>query len=124
MGKPLGEPVHGERIVDGNAATLTALKLYTSGSENERELEDTEYLAITDILIQLEDAADFSLVAGAAQASQYIVWGNLAANGGVERHYRYPYVCPLTDSPKFAGAAANRSSCIIEGYITKQGTAS
>lgn len=120
MGKPLGDPIHGERIVDGNAATLTALTLYKSGSETEHELLDTEYLCITDILINLEDAGDYSLVAGQAQASQYIVWGGLAAGGVLVRHYINPYVCPKTDTPKFSGAGANRSSCIIEGYVAKK----
>ncbi len=117
-----GEPVHGESITDGNASAGLDLTLYISGSETERELAANEFLVITDVYIQIEDGGDFTLSSSTAAAGKYIAHGNLAANGGIARHYSNPFVCQLEEVPKFIGAAANRSSCIIEGYITRVGT--
>lgn len=114
-----GEPVHGELVTDGDASGLTVLILYTSGSVTVRTLAVDEFLTVTDLCIILEDGGDFSLVADSAAAGKYIAHGNAAANGGLARSFNTPYVCPEGVTPKFSGAAANRSVCTIEGYITK-----
>lgn len=114
-----GEPVHGELITDGNASSLTVLVLYQSGSVTVRTLAADEFFTITDVLIILEDGGDFSLVADSAAAGRYIAHGNAAANGGLSRQLSNPYVCPKGVTPKFSGAAANRSVCTVEGFITK-----
>jgi len=119
MGDVQGEAVHGERIVDGDASAPTNLTLYISGSETTRALADDEFLNITDVFILIEDGGDFTLSAGAAAAGKYIAHGDAAANGGVDKHYNRPFVCPKGDTPEFIGAAANRSTCLIEGFITK-----
>lgn len=117
-----GEPVHGERIVDGNASAGLDLALYISGSETVRELAANEYLVVTDVYIQIEDGGDFTLSSSTAAAGKYIAHGNLAAGGGVVIHFSNPFVCQLEEVPKFIGSATNRSTCIIEGYIVKVGT--
>ncbi len=118
-----GDPVHAELIVDGDSSTLTVLKLYTSGTVTERALAANEFFCITDVFIQTQDGGDIALVADEAAAGKYIVYGNVAATGGVARRYEYPYVCPKGVVPKFSGAAANRNVCILEGFIIPQGTA-
>lgn len=114
-----GEPIHGERIVDGDASTLTVLTLYKSGTVTVRVLAVDEWLVITDYQIQLESGGDYSLLANSAAGGRYIAHGNAAANGGIAMSLVSPYVCPKGVVPKFAGANANRSTCIVEGYIVK-----
>ena len=110
--------VHGERIVDGNAATLTALDLYQAGSVTAiASLGAKQFLYITDITICIETAADFSLVADSAAAGRYIAHGALPNTGTLRIHFKTPYCCPAGVIPKFAGSASNRSICIIEGFI-------
>ena len=119
MGCERGEPVHLELITDGNASTLTVLKIYNSGSTTERTLASDERLNITDIQILLEAGGDFALVADAAAAGKYIAYGSVQAQGGVVKHFETPYSCPLGVTPKFSGAASDRNVCICEGFITK-----
>ncbi len=116
----IGEPVHGELITDGNSATLTVLVLYTSGGVVVRTLVTGEFLNITDVSIVTEDGADTLLVAAATDtAGLRIVAGKFAANGGIDKHFSTPFVCPDGVTPYFKSAAANYNSCLIEGYITK-----
>lgn len=115
-----GDPVHGELITDGDASTATVLVLYKSGTTTVRTLAADEFLSITDVLIVSEDGGDISLLAGSAGAAgKYIVHGNFAANGGVDKSFSTPYTCPIGVTPYFKGAAANLDVCVIEGFITK-----
>ena len=114
-----GEEVHGELITDGDASTPTVLVLYKSGTTTVRALAATEYLNITDLTIISETGGDFALIAGAvAAAGLYIAYGALAANGGLDKAYVTPYTCPIGVTPYFTGAGTNRSTCIIEGFLT------
>jgi len=109
---------HGELIEDGDASTLTVLKLYTMGSpDTERALVGTERLHITDVLILCETAGDVILVADTEAAGRYIVSAGIASGVPLTIHFNIPYVCPKTVIPKFAGAGSNRSMCIIHGFV-------
>ncbi len=111
--------VHGELITDGNASALTVINLYKSGSTvTISALGAKDRLYITEVTILLEDGGDFALVADSAAAGLYIAEGNAAANGGLHMSARQPYCCPAGVIPKFKGAAANKSTCIIEGFIS------
>lgn len=124
-----GNPIHGERIVDGDASVLTALTLFRSGGFTadtppvavERTLAAKEYLIIARVTILCETGGDVALVAGAvAAAGKYIVEGNLIPRGGITKDYGdYPYVCPVGVVPYFSGPASNKTTCIIEGYIAQ-----
>lgn len=110
--------IHGERIVDGNAGTLTVLTLYEAGSpDTTRTLVRTEKLHITDVHIITEDAGDVSLVADSAAAGRYIVQTKTAAGIPIDLHFHTPYICPSAVIPKFSGPGANRSQCTIQGFI-------
>lgn len=125
----IGEAVHGERVIDGDASTATVLKLYKSGNFDasvdavERELATDEFLNITDVVIIDEEAADVMLVADAAAAGKYIVFTKSVIGIPIVVNFNkdYPYVCPKGVVPKFTGGsgAAARSMCIIQGFITK-----
>ena len=110
--------VHGERLVDGNAATLTVLKLYDAGSPaTERALGAKERLHITDVIIILETAGDAILVADAAAAGKYIVSAGIAAGIPLVIHFNSPYICPAATIPEFAGSGTNKSMCVIQGFV-------
>ena len=110
--------VHGERIVDGDASTLTVLTLYDAGSPNTaRTLLTTEHLHITDVVILQETAGDVVLVADAAAAGKYVVSSGIAAGIPLVIHFNSPYICPVGTIPKYAGSGSNRSMCIIHGFI-------
>ncbi len=116
----IGEPCHGELVNDGNSSALAVLVLYTSGSSTVRTLKAGEFLSITDVSIVTEDGADTLLVAAATDtAGLRIVQGKFAANGGIDKHFSSPFVCPDGVTPYFQGAAANLNVCLIEGFITK-----
>ncbi len=69
-----------ERIVDGNAATLTVLALYESGGVRVRTLLSTEFLVITDVHIAAEASGDVVLVASTFMiALADKVWDELLA---------------------------------------------
>jgi hypothetical protein len=108
---------HAERIVDGDASTLTALTLYRSGSTATFTIDENFHLVITDIFINTEDAGDFALLADGAAGGEYVVEGGSAAGMVLDRHLCTPYVCAQGIVPKFSGPGANKSTCIIEGYI-------
>lgn len=115
-----GENVHGELVTDGPANTAAVMLLYKSGTTTARSLASDEFLHITDVLISIETAADVTLWAGAAAAAgKYIFSGAMGATSVWSHHFAIPYVCPVGATPYFAGAATNRSSCLIEGFITK-----
>lgn len=115
-----GEPVHGERIVDGDSSALTVLALYKDGTTTVRTLAADEHLYITDVIISLETAADFSLVADSGAGGRYIVWGTSSVHyRTIVIQFRTPYCCPKGVVPKFSGAGTNRSACLIQGFITK-----
>lgn len=121
----VGKHVHGERVVDGDATALTALTLYESGSGNGTvapttyTLDEDHFLVITDVYINDQTGGDFALVADSEAAGRYIAHGNIAANGVVSLSFNYPYACPRGVVPKFAGSQADRSICLIEGYVQK-----
>lgn len=112
-----GFNIHGERIVDGNAGTLTVLKLYEAGSATERTLTGTERLHITDVIIVAETAGDVVLVADSAAASKYIVSAGLASGVPLVIHFNTPYICPAVTIPKFSGSGSNKSMCVIQGFV-------
>lgn len=122
-----GEPIHGERVIDGDASTATALTLFKSGDFDasadavERTLAANEYVNITDVVIIDEEAADISLVADAAAAGKYIVFTKSVVGIPIIIHFNEPYVCPKGVVPKFTGGSGgtSRSMCIIQGFITK-----
>jgi hypothetical protein len=114
-----GEPVHAERIVDGNSSALAVLKLFVSGTATERALGADEYFHITDVYIQLQAGGAFALVADAATDGLTVRRGVAAANGDVQANLHVPYVCPKGVVPKFSGAASGLNVCIVEGFITK-----
>ncbi len=115
----MAEPIHGERVVDGNAGTLTALLLYKAGSTTAYTLKSTEVLHITHVTILCEAGGDVALIAGdTAGGGAYIVEGSLAATGGLTKEmHTTPFVCPPGVVPYFSGAGTNKSTCIIEGFI-------
>lgn len=113
----VGRPVHLERVVDGDASTLTALAIYPAGSTTAYTLGSGEVLHITDVFIMLESGGDFSLVANEAAAGKYIAHGNAAPNGGVVMSKRTSFTCAPGVTPKFSGATTNRSVCLCEGSI-------
>lgn len=120
MGNQIGEAIHGELVNDGNSSTLAVLVLYTSGSATVRALKTGEFLNITDVHITTEDGGDTLLVAAEIDtAGLRIVQANFTANGGVDKHFSSPFVCPNGVTPYFQSAAANLNVCIIEGFITK-----
>ncbi len=115
------EPFHGERIVDGDASTLTILLLYKSGSLTAYTLGAAEVLHITHVTILTEIGGDVALIAAAtAAAGTYIVEGSIAAQGGIDKNLSCsPYVCPPGVTPYFSGPSdSGKHTCIIEGYIT------
>lgn len=120
-----GDEIHGERIVDGNASALTVLVIYKSGGFTAagaavaRPIAADEFLCITDITISIETAADVSLLANAAAAGKYIFEGAMANTSLFVKHFEEPYVCPKGVTPKFKGSGSNKSSCTIQGYVTK-----
>lgn len=122
----IGEPCHGERVIDGAANTATALTLFKSGHFDdagdvvERTLQSDEFLNITDVVIIDEEAADVSLLADTAAAGKYIVLTKTAAGVPIVIHFNTPYVCPMGVVPKFTGGsgAAARSMCVIQGFIS------
>lgn len=111
--------IHGERILDGDASTLTVLTLYNSGSTTTRSLKSTEVLHITDVVIIDEEATDVQLVADSAAGGQYLVFTKTAAGVPIVINYSKPFICPKGIVPKFAGGSGGtaRSMCIIEGFI-------
>ncbi|MCK5608611.1 hypothetical protein KAR91_42405 [Candidatus Pacearchaeota archaeon] len=110
--------VHGERIVDGDASTLTVLALYDAGSPNTaRTLGAKERLHITDVIILQETTGDAILVADAAAAGKYIVSAGIAAGVPLVIHFNSPYICPAGTIPKYAGTSSNRSMCVIQGFV-------
>ena len=109
-----GYPIHAERVVDGDASTLTAVTLFISGSTDERTLAATEIFYITGGEILTETAGDVALVADEAAAGKYIVFTKSAAG----QHIPIPaYACPKGVVPKFSGHSSGRNSCILYGYI-------
>ena len=106
--------IHGERIVDGDASTLTAIVLYEAGSVTIRTLASTEVLHITSGLIITETAGDVQFLADSAAAGRYIVQTKSAAGQPIPIP---PYVCPKGVTPKFAGVSSNRNQCTIQGFI-------
>ena len=119
----VGNPIHGERVVDGDASTLIALTLFKAGQvgTDTYTLQSDEFLTITDVVISDEENADVQLVADSAAAGRYIVSTKISAGGSFTHSFNEPYVCPIGVVPKFAGGsgAAARSSCVIQGFITK-----
>jgi len=110
--------VHAERIVDGDATTLTVLSLYDAGSpDTARALTAKERLHITDVLIVLETAGDAVLVADAAAAGKYIVSAGLASGVPMVVHFNSPYICAAGTIPKFSGSSTNKSMCVVQGFI-------
>lgn len=119
-----GDPVHMELIVEGDASTLTAVSIFNAGQTSTRTLADDEYLHIMELHIVIEAGGDYSLVADSAAAGRYIAHGQAAEDGGLHVFFGETgaYRCPKGVVPKFAGPAAQgaeRSSCIMQGYITK-----
>jgi len=114
-----GDPIHGERIVDGDASTLTALSIFDDGETDTRTLADDEAIYVTDVMITSESGGDIFLVADAAAAGKYIFAGNLDAKDTVVMSFSSPYRCPLGVVPKFAGGGSDKNSCIIQGFIVK-----
>lgn len=116
-----GYPIHGEAYIDGDASGGVAMILYIAGSVTVRALASTEVLHITDIFVNIEAGGDFSVVADSDAAGRRILEGNVAMNGGVDKHYATPngYACPAGVVPKLFGASTGgkRNSCIIEGFI-------
>lgn len=113
-----GYQVHGERVLDGDASTLTVLTLYEAGSTKARSLATTEFLHITDVIISDEENADVQLVADSAAGGRYIVSTKIAAGGLVHIAFKNPYICPKGVVPKFAGGSgATKSMCVIQGFI-------
>ena len=109
--------IHAERIVDGNAGTLTAVTLYDMGSSDTRTLKSTETLLIHDYMIVTEDAADVELVVDSAAAGKYLVDVKTAAGIPIRQSFRNPYICPKGVVPKFKGAGANKSMCVLQCTI-------
>lgn len=110
--------IHGERIVDGDASTLTALVLYDMGSPNEiRTLGSGERLHITDVIIITETAGDVQLLADSAAVGRYLVDTKSAAGVPIILPFIKPYVCPAGVTPKFKGVSSNRNMCVIHGFI-------
>lgn len=116
----LGEPVHGEAILDGDASGGIAVILYKAGTTTVRTLAAGEYLHVVDVLIGNETGADTWLVADSKAAGRYVFHATMGAKGRERLHfYDRPYVCPKGTGLKLYGAASNINSCIIEGYITQ-----
>ena len=111
--------VHGERVLDGNASTTTALTLYESGSGTERTLLSKEFLHITDVLILTETAGDISLTVDTEAAGKYIVITKTAAGVPIMIHFATPFICPRGVVPKFVGVGSNRNQCTIQGFINQ-----
>ena len=114
-----GYNIHAERIVDGDASTLTVLTLYEAGSTTTRTLLATEVFHITDVLIIDGEAADIALVADSAAGGRYIVFAESAAGVPIIVHFNNPYVCPRGVIPKFSGGSGQgkRSMCVLQGFI-------
>ena len=113
-----GYNIHAERIVDGDASTLTALTLYEAGSTTERTLAATEVLHITDVVIIDEEAADTQLIADSAAGGRYIVSTKTAVSIPIIIHFSTPYICPKGVVPKFKGGSGQaQSMCICQGFI-------
>lgn len=111
--------VHGERILDDDASTPTALTLFNSGSVVERTLLATEKLHITDVLIITETAGDVQLYVDTAAAGKYLVDTKTAAGVPIVIQFRTPYTCLAGTVPKFVGVSSNRNLCTIQGFITE-----
>lgn len=110
-----GYNIRAERVVDGDASTLTALTLYEAGSpDTERTLLATEVLHICDGQIITETAGDVQLVVDTAAASRYLVNTKSAAGHPIRV---LPYICEKGVVPKFAGVSSNRNSCILNCFI-------
>lgn len=114
-----GSNIHGERFVDGNAGTLTALSLFENGSLTARTFASgtKERLHITGYMIVTEDAAEVQLLADGDVAGERLVDVKTAAGIPITKQYNTPYICQAGQIPKFKGAGANKSMCTIEGFI-------
>lgn len=117
MAKDYAGEFQGERVVDGDASTLTALKLYEIGTDTVIDLNARYHLVVTDVLIMIESAGDVALVAGTDNGSKQIVNGYVADSTVLNLHFKTPYVCAPDDALKFKGASFNRSTCIVRGRI-------
>jgi len=114
-------PVHCELVTDGDASALTVLKVYQRGTTTEiAALGAKQRLYITDIVMTSEAGGDVTLVMDAAAAGGYIHYGHVAAEATIIRHYVTPICCPAGVIPKFAGAAAERNTCIMEGFLNNR----
>lgn len=113
-----GDPIHGERIVDGSALTRTALTLYPSGEVTARTMVTGDRLYITDVYIFSEIGGDILLDTGGA-APRTIVDAMLDAKDYLHLHFRQPVACELSLPPQFTGIATGKDVCIIEGFLAR-----
>ncbi len=113
------ELVHGEYISDGvDTSSGVDMILYLAGSATVRTVASTEFLYITSVRIMCEDGGNIALVADAKTAGQYIIEGAVDAKGGIVLNLAgNPYGAPKGQGLKFFGAAANKNTCIVEGFI-------
>ena len=113
--------VRGEGFLDGDAAAAPiTVTLYDMGSDGEtRTLKSTEFFRITDIFVHLEAGGDFSVYVGSDAAGKRILIGNVAANGGVSRRYKTPWMCKRGGVPTLVGASSGRNTLMVEGFITE-----
>lgn len=113
----VGEPITGQRVVDGDASTATALTLYPAGGTTARTLADDEWLEITHLVIACEDGGDCVLIT--KTAGQTIFDASLAATSVVDMNFCPPRVGEKGEVPLFSGPNGNKTSIFIQGYIRK-----
>ena len=113
------ELVHGEYVSDGvDTSSGVAVILYLAGSATVRAVAATEFLYITSVRLMCETGGDIALVADAKTAGQYIVEGAVDAKGGIVLDLSHqPYGAPKGQGLTFFGAATNKNTCVVEGFI-------
>ncbi len=120
-----GAEVRGERILDGDASTLTAVKLYYNGTTTEiASLTTPQRLYVTSMILQCETGGDVEVNCDSdgdadLDAGDVLFSGNVAANFSDSITFDPPFACPAGKIPKFKGAATNRNTCILMGFVTQ-----
>lgn len=114
----IGEPVHGEAIIDGDASGGIAVVLYKAGTTTVRTLAADEWLHICHVIIGCETGGDVAVAADSKAAGRYLYHATMGAKGREWLCCHRPFVCPKGKGLKLFGIATNLNTCIVEGFIT------
>lgn len=116
----MGEVVHGEAYVDGDASSVSAV-LYKAGSTTVRTLGAKEVLHITSWVLNDETGGDVAVEADGAADGEYLFIGSVIAKDVITHSYESgnEFICAPGTGITFVGSSgATRSLFTFQGYIT------